>query len=291
MIWLGIRSIINDFRKKKLKLRPIPYLSSQGSLADLPTGYLWSPKFVPKPDDWGPLVDVVGFCFLHQAAEYKPPEDLSQWLNAGDPPIYIGFGSLPVGDPEGMTKIIVEALRETKQRGVINQGWGGLGKLANREDFVFLVQDCPHDWLFPRCAAVVHHGGAGTVAAGLRAACPTTVVPFFGDQPFWGGRVQERGVGPEPIPVDKFSVPKLVEAINFMLQPEVKEKAKEVSKAMEDEDGVQGACDAFHKHIRKRVPEILHETPPPAPPPPTKWEKFGKSCASCWTCRGREPHK
>lgn len=72
---------------------------------------------------------------------------------------------------------------------------------------------------------------------------------------------------------------------------QVKEKAKEVAKAMESEDGVQGACDAFHKHIRKRVPELMHETPPPSPPPPTKWEKFGDSCASCWTCRSREPNK
>ncbi|KAG0558077.1 hypothetical protein KC19_10G002800 [Ceratodon purpureus] len=291
MIWLGIRSIINDFRKKKLKLRPIPYLSSQGSLADLPTGYLWSPQLVPKPDDWGALVDVVGFCFLQQASEYKPPEDLVKWLEAGPTPIYVGFGSLPVSDPEGMTKTIIESLKETKQRGVINQGWGGLGKLAENLDFVYLVQDCPHDWLFPRCAGVVHHGGAGTVAAGLKAACPTTVVPFFGDQPFWGSRIYQRGVGPEPIPVDQFSVHMLVDAINFMLKPEVKEKAVEISKAMEGEDGVQGACDAFHKHIRKRIPEIMHETPPQSPPQEKKGHRFRNFCSSCWTCQKSEPDK
>lgn len=289
-IWLGIRSIINDFRKKKLKLHPIPYFSSQGSVTDLPTGYLWSPALVPKPDDWGPLIDVVGFCFYHQADEYKPPEDLVKWLEAGPAPIYIGFGSLPLGDPKGMTRSIIESLRQTKQRGIINEGWGGLGNVDEHLDFVYLVKDCPHDWLFPRCAAVVHHGGAGTVAAGLKAACPTTVVPFFGDQPFWGKQIHARGVGPEPIPVDYFSVEKLVDAINFMVKPEVKKKAIELSKAIENEDGVQGAVDVFHKHLRKRIPEIMHETLS-SPPRKTKGEKFFSFCTSLWTCQRSESKK
>uniref|UniRef100_A0A7I4CTX9 sterol 3beta-glucosyltransferase n=1 Tax=Physcomitrium patens TaxID=3218 RepID=A0A7I4CTX9_PHYPA len=132
LIWLGIRGIINSFRKKHLKLRPITYLSgSQGSISDLPTGYIWSPHLVPKPSDWGPLVDVVGFCFLNLAQNYKPPDDLVKWLNAGSAPIYIGFGSLPVEDPEGMTKIIVEALNKTGQRGIIGRGWGGIGKCSS----------------------------------------------------------------------------------------------------------------------------------------------------------------
>ncbi|KAK8573323.1 hypothetical protein V6N13_100125 [Hibiscus sabdariffa] len=259
MIWLGIRDMINDCRKKKLKLRPVTYLSgSQGSDSDVPYGYIWSPHLVPKPKDWGPKIDVVGFCFLDLASNYEPPESLVKWLEAGPKPIYIGFGSLPVQEPERMTQIIVDALEQTGQRGIINKGWGGLGNLAEHKDFVYLLDNVPHDWLFLQCKAVVHHGGAGTTAAGLKAACPTTIVPFFGDQPFWGDRVHARGVGPPPIPVDEFSLPKLVHAINFMLDPKVKEKAIELAKAMESEDGVTGAVKAFLKHLhpKKSDPEL-----------------------------------
>uniref|UniRef100_A0A0D9W1Z5 Uncharacterized protein n=1 Tax=Leersia perrieri TaxID=77586 RepID=A0A0D9W1Z5_9ORYZ len=205
MIWLGIRDMINEFRKEKLKLRPVTYLSgSQGSGNDIPHGYIWSPHLVPKPK---------------------------------------------VQDPAKMTEIIVKALEATGQRGIINKGWGGLGTLAEPKDFVYLLDNCPHDWLFLQCKAVVHHGGAGTTAAGLKAACPTTIVPFFGDQPFWGDRVHARGVGPPPIPVDQFNLQKLVDAINFMIEPEVKVRAVELAEAMESEDGVSGAVRAFLRHL------------------------------------------
>ncbi|XP_062084233.1 sterol 3-beta-glucosyltransferase UGT80A2-like [Humulus lupulus] len=248
LIWLGIRDMINEFRKKTLKLRPITYLSgTYSSPNDVPYGYIWSPHLVPKPKDWGPNIDVVGFCFLDLASSYEPPDSLVKWLEAGEKPIYIGFGSLPVEEPEKMTKIIVQALEITEQRGIINKGWGGLGNLEEPKESVYLLDNCPHDWLFPRCSSVVHHGGAGTTAAGLKAACPTTIVPFFGDQPFWGERVHARGVGPAPIPVEEFTLDKLVDAIRFMLDPKVKEQAVEIAKAMENEDGVAGAVKAFYK--------------------------------------------
>ncbi|XP_009627107.1 sterol 3-beta-glucosyltransferase UGT80A2-like isoform X1 [Nicotiana tomentosiformis] len=263
LIWLGIRDVINDFRKKKLKLRPVTYLSNSNSFhPDVPYGYIWSPHLVPKPKDWGPKIDVVGFCFLDLASNYEPPEELVKWLEDGEKPIYIGFGSLPVQEPEKMTEIIVQALEMTGQRGIINKGWGGLGNLKEPKDFVYLLDNCPHDWLFLQCAAVVHHGGAGTTAAGLKAACPTTVVPFFGDQPFWGERVHARGVGPAPISVDEFSLEKLVAAIRFMLDPKVKERAVELAKAMENEDGVTGAVKAFYKHFPRESLEPKPEVSP-----------------------------
>ncbi|KAF7825698.1 sterol 3-beta-glucosyltransferase UGT80A2 isoform X1 [Senna tora] len=326
LIWLGIRDMINDLRKKKLKLRPVTYLSgSQGSEADVPHAYIWSPHLVPKPKDWGPKIDVVGFCFLDLASNYEPPESLVKWLEAGDRPIYIGFGSLlalgiwfgslilkfysgnkmivhykPVQEPEKMTQIIVEALEKTEQRGIINKGWGGLGNLAEPKDSIYLLDNCPHDWLFLHCKAVdcqgqqasfagpnlgrvfaqgannlaVHHGGAGTTAAGLKAACPTTIVPFFGDQPFWGERVQARGVGPAPIPVEEFSLPKLVDAINFMLDSKVKERALELAKAMENEDGVAGAVKAFFKQLPTKKSE--------SEPEPTSSSFF--SISRCFGC-------
>ncbi|KAI8539466.1 hypothetical protein RHMOL_Rhmol09G0185400 [Rhododendron molle] len=268
LIWLGIRDLINEFRKKKLKLRPVTYLSgSYNSPPDVPYGYIWSPHLVPKPKDWGPKIDVVGFCFLDLASNYAPPDSLVKWLKRGRAPIYIGFGSLPVQEPAKMTQIIVEALELTGQRGIINKGWGGLGNLAEPKDFVYLLDNCPHDWLFLRCAAVVHHGGAGTTAAGLKAACPTTVVPFFGDQPFWGERVHARGLGPAPIPIEEFSREKLIKAIHFMQDPTVKQRAVEMAEAMEHEDGVTGAVKAFYKQFpRDRLTEAYRDSnqlPPP----------------------------
>ncbi|KOM58294.1 hypothetical protein LR48_Vigan11g132800 [Vigna angularis] len=139
LIWLGIRDMINDLRKKKLKLRPVTYLSgSQGSETEIPHAYIWSPHLVPKPKDWGPKIDVVGFCFLDLASNYEPPESLVKWLGDGDKPIYIGFGSLPVQEPKKMTEIIVDALETTGQRGIINKGWGGLGNCKNISIFCFL---------------------------------------------------------------------------------------------------------------------------------------------------------
>ncbi|MCL7050966.1 hypothetical protein MKW94_011673 [Papaver nudicaule] len=275
MIWLGIRDMINEFRKKKLNLRPVTYLSgAHGSGSDVPHGYIWSPNLVPKPKDWGPKIDVVGFCFLDLASNYTPPKSLIDWLESGPKPVYIGFGSLPVQEPEKMTQIIVEALEITGQRGIINKGWGGLGELAEPKDSIYLLDNCPHDWLFLQCTAVVHHGGAGTTAAGLKAACPTTIVPFFGDQPFWGERVHARGVGPPPIPIDEFSLQKLVDAINFMLDPKVKECVVELAKAMENEDGVTGAVKAFFKHLPRKKP-ISDQLPTPLTVPLQSGGLFG----------------
>ncbi|KAI3689353.1 hypothetical protein L2E82_47308 [Cichorium intybus] len=273
IIWCGIRRHIIDIRKK-LNLAPISYFSMyRGSVSHFPTGYMWSPHVVPKPRDWGPLVDVVGYCFLNLGPEYQPPQELTQWIGKGTSPIYIGFGSMPLEDSKKTTNIIMEALRKTRQRGIIYRGWGDLGtSLENLDDF-FLLEDCPHDWLFPQCAAVVHHGGAGTTAIGLRVGCPTTIVPFFGDQHFWGDRIYHKGVGPCPIPISQLDVEALSDAIIFMLQPEaskqsflfsyviimVKARAMDLAKLIENEDGVANAVNAFHRHL---PPDMSLSSPP-----------------------------
>ncbi|KAE9589103.1 putative sterol 3-beta-glucosyltransferase [Lupinus albus] len=255
LIWWGIRGIINDFRKRKLKLAHIAYFSMyRGSISHLPTGYMWSPHVVPKPSDWGPLVDVVGYCFLNLQSKYQPREDFVQWIQKGPPPFYFGFGSMPLEDPKRTTDVILEALKITEQRGIIDRGWGNLGNLAEVPDSVFLLEECPHDWLFPQCSAVVHHGGAGTTAAGLKAGCPTTIVPFFGDQFFWGDRIYQKELGPAPIPISQLSVENLSTAIKFMLQPEVKSRAMEIAKLIENEDGVAAAVEAFHRHLPDELP-------------------------------------
>ncbi|KAK7279819.1 hypothetical protein RJT34_24877 [Clitoria ternatea] len=255
LIWWGMRGIINDFRKTKLKLAPIAYFSMyRGSISHLPTAYMWSPHVVPKPSDWGPLVDVVGYCFLSLASKYQPREDFVQWIQKGPPPLYFGFGSMPLEDPKRTTDVILEALKDTEQRGIVDRGWGNLGNLAEVSDNVFLLEECPHDWLFPQCSAVVHHGGAGTTATGLKAGCPTTIVPFFGDQFFWGDRIYHKELGPAPIPISQLNVENLSNAIRFMLQPEVKSRAMEIAKLIENENGVAAAVDAFHRHLPDELP-------------------------------------
>lgn len=282
LIWWGIRGYINDFRKRKLKLPPIAYFSTyHGSISHLPTGYLWSPHLVPKPSDWGPLVDVVGFCFLNLGAKYQPSKNFAQWLLQGSKPIYFGFGSMPIENTKRITCIILEALRGTGQRGIVSRGWGDLGNISVVPWDVFFVDDCPHDWLFPQCTAVVHHGGAGTTAAGLRAGCPTTVVPFFGDQFFWGERIHARGVGPAPIPISELDVESLSNAIRFMLKPEVKLRAMELGKQVEDEDGVEGAVNAFHRHLPTKLPLKSPPSNPDQLPHPFQWLL---TLAEKWCC-------
>jgi UDP:flavonoid glycosyltransferase YjiC (YdhE family) len=140
---------------------------------------------IPKPPDWGSYINVAGFFFLSLATNYTPPQDLADFLAAGPPPVYIGFGSIVVDDPNAMTKMIFEAIKITGQRALVSKGWGGLGADSiGVPEGVFMLGNCPHDWLFQRVSCVVHHGGAGTNAAGIACGRPTVVVPFFGDQQF-----------------------------------------------------------------------------------------------------------
>ncbi|XP_047977488.1 sterol 3-beta-glucosyltransferase UGT80B1-like isoform X2 [Salvia hispanica] len=247
MIWWGIRGFINGMRKNKLNLSPIGFLNSRHiSISQVPTSYMWSSHVLPKPNEWGPLVDVVGYCFLNLGSKYEASEDFVEWMQKGKKPIYFGFGSVK---SEKVTCMILEALKKTGQRGIIDPGWGDLGTNVDIPQDVFVLSDCPHDWLFPQCDGVVHHGGPGTAAAGLKAGCPTTVVPFCGDQFLWGKIMHEKGVGGLPIPIQHLSVQALTEAINFMLQPQVKSRALELAEKIALEDGVGAAFRAFHRHL------------------------------------------
>ena len=188
-----------------------------------------SPALIPKPKDWSHHVSISGFYFLDLAQNYTPEPALAQFLAAGEPPVYIGFGSIVVDDPNAMTTMIFEAVKKTGRRALVSKGWGGLGAdELGIPDGVFMLGNCPHDWLFKHVSAVVHHGGAGTTAAGIAAGRPTVVVPFFGDQQFWGAMVARAGAGPDPIPYKNLTAEKLAGAINEALKPESLERAKEL---------------------------------------------------------------
>lgn len=206
-----------------------------------------SPALIPKPKDWGQHISISGFYFLSLASSYTPAPDLAAYLAAGPPPVYIGFGSVVVDDPDAMTKMIFEAVEKAGCRALVSKGWGGLGAddLGIPEG-VFMLGNVPHDWLFQHVSAVVHHGGAGTTAAGIATGKPTVVVPFFGDQPFWGAMVARAGAGPLPIPYKQLTADKLAAAITEALKPATLAKAKELGDSIKEEKGNEIGAKSFH---------------------------------------------
>ncbi|OJJ31262.1 hypothetical protein ASPWEDRAFT_120055 [Aspergillus wentii DTO 134E9] len=252
MVWEGLGDLINKLRKRELGLDPLDAARAPSLVHRLgiPYTYLWSPSLLPKPKDWSDKIDVCGFSFLDAASDYTPPDDLAQFLNDGPPPIYVGFGSIVVDNPKKLTRTVFEAIQRTGQRALVAKGWGNLGSdELDVPDSIFMIGNCPHDWLFQHVSCVVHHGGAGTTAAGLKACLPTVIVPFFGDQPFWGGIVAKAGAGPTPVPHKELTTDKLVDAINAALEDSTKEKAREIGEAMQEEKGIANAVDSFHRHL------------------------------------------
>ena len=150
-----------------------------------------------------------------------------------------------------MTSVIFEAIRKLGQRAVISKGWAGLGAgSASIPEDICLIGNVPHDWIFERVSCVVHHGGAGTTAAGIAAGKPTIVVPFFGDQPFWGSMIARAGAGPPPIPKNKLSVQTLADAITEALQPTVTQRALHLSQQVARENGTEIGAQMFQKSLR-----------------------------------------
>ncbi|KAL4815810.1 hypothetical protein BDW67DRAFT_185530 [Aspergillus spinulosporus] len=216
----------------------------------IPHTYCWSPALIPKPNNWGSHISISGFYFLDMASEYTPTRDLQEFLNAGPPPVYIGFGSIVLDNPNMLTELIFAAVRETGQRVLLSKGWGGMGADdLHIPDGVFMLDNVPHDWLFKHVSCVVHHGGAGTTAAGIAAGRLTVVVPFFGDQPFWGAMIARAGAGPDLIPHKELTADKLAEAIDFCLTPRCLERARELASKIAAERGSETGAQLFHQYL------------------------------------------
>ncbi len=238
IMWQGFRTADRLSRLAVLNLPPAPFWGSYKSLIlqRYPTIYGFSPSAIPQPADWRNTA-IVGEWFL-AAADWTPPADLREFLQNGSPPVYIGFGSMSIRDPEATADLVLQAIDRTQQRAILQSGWGGLSK-ADLPNHVLMVNSVPHAWLFPRMAAVVHHGGAGTTAAGLRAGVPSIVIPFFGDQSFWGQRVADLGVGTTPIPRKQLTVENLAQAIDrAVTDPIMRQRAAELGAKIQAEDGI-----------------------------------------------------
>lgn len=229
--------LLRDWRKTTLGLPP----RSTGKIAPSGTLYAYSPHVVPVPRDWGRDVLVSGYWFLDHD-DWHPPEDLAAFLKAGEPPVYIGFGSMPGLDPVNTAATVIEALAKTGKRGVLATG-GGAMEPQQIPPTIHVIREAPHDKLFPHVGATVHHGGAGTTAASLRAGKPMTICPFLGDQPFWARRMCDLGVAPRPLDRKRLSVETLAAAIVQMDHPQMRERAATLGAAIRQEHGITAAID------------------------------------------------
>ncbi|MEL7030408.1 MAG: glycosyltransferase, partial [Pseudomonadota bacterium] len=188
---------VQAWRRDRLNLKNGPWFPPIGSIAGRPAPRLHflSRHIVSPADRLDPDVQTLGFLYLDEAGDWEPSEALAAFLEAGPPPIYIGFGSMTAADPARTRDIVLEGVRRAGVRALIGKGWGALDH-SLRDDKVFVIDYAPHQKLFPLTSATVHHGGAGTTGASLRAGKPTFVGAFSFDQPWWGARLKDLGVGP-----------------------------------------------------------------------------------------------
>jgi UDP:flavonoid glycosyltransferase YjiC (YdhE family) len=257
MIWQLMRKPVQRWRQQTLGLDPMP---AGGIMRVLerqhqPVVYGFSPAVVPRPADWGDWLSVTGYWFLDPPEDWTPPADLERFLDAGPPPLYVGFGSSPVADPGATYALLRDALRRVGARAVVAGDWAtGVPGAAEDEDVFLLPGFVPFDWLFARVSAVVHHGGCGTTHEGLRAGRPSVLLPSYPDQFFFGRRVLELGAGPAPIHKDKLTAAGLAGALEQALgDPAIKRGAEQIGARIREEHGVRLAVD----HIESLLPRLV----------------------------------
>jgi sterol 3beta-glucosyltransferase len=270
LIWEVARPWVTRACREVLGLRSLPRREPFGDLdrQQQLLLYAYSPSVAPPPADWGAWIDVTGYWFLERSTEWTPPPALRDFLDAGPPPVCIGFGSMTY-DRNELIRTIEDALALTGQRAVLLAGWGGLRPPELPRNMI-TIDWVPLTWLFARMAAVVHHGGAGTTAESIRAGVPTVVVPFFYDQFFWGRRVFEIGAGPRPILRKHLAAKTLANAIQIATTDlEMRRRAAAVGARIRIEDGVGRAVATFERHLCPtggKQPATVGDAGRPVPP-------------------------
>jgi UDP:flavonoid glycosyltransferase YjiC (YdhE family) len=240
-VWMPFKGAMKTAREKVLGLEGRP-TATDGQ----PVLYGFSRHVLQVPSKGARARHVTGYWTLPAAPTWRPPPALEAFLARGGPVVSIGFGSMASENPEAVTALVLGAVRRAGVRAVLLAGWGGL-ELIDSAD-VISADALPHDWLFPRVAAVVHHGGAGTTGAGLRAGVPAVVVPFTMDQPFWGSRVAALGVGPTPIPRTRLTENRLADALRRAVNDKaMRARAAELGARIRAEDGVAEAAAYFSR--------------------------------------------
>lgn len=249
------KGMVDKFRRETLGLpgvTPSSLALRKSGGRPIPVLHCYSRHVIPRPADWSDSAYVTGYCFLDRSGQWQPQAELEEFLRAGEPPVSVGFGSMVGRNPQGLARIVVAALKRAHVRGLILAGRGGLD-LSDMPESIFKIDYAPHDWLFPRMAAVVHHGGSGTTASGLRAGRPAAICPFVADQPLWGRRVHALGAGSEPIPQKKLTVENLASAIHeLMTNRSIRRNAQALGERIRHEDGVAGAVAIIEKIMKER---------------------------------------
>ena len=251
VLWQSARTEVNRWRRLRLGHRPAAFFGpyKQMRTAEVPYLVACSPTIVPKPADWKEWHHMTGYWFLEIPPDEPPPHEVQQFLESGKPPVYVGFGSMSDEQSDRLTKIIIKALEVLNQRGILSSGWGGLEGSA-LPDSILHVEDVPHRWLFPRLAALVHHGGAGTTAEGLRSGVPSIVVPFGGDQHHWARILVKAGASPDVPSIDKLTTDSLAKAINAVLDnPGFRIRTESLAKSIRAEDGVSRAVKIVNAYL------------------------------------------
>lgn len=249
LAWILLKGVVNLWRTKVLGLeaRSVRELreEAKGTVAGVVLGV--SRHVLPKPADWPDSVKISGY--WHQSRDWEPSAELEDFLRAGSAPVFIGFGSMPLSDPRRTGELVLRAARSVGCRVVLSSGWGGLGQGRGQDD-VFTVGDIAYEWLFPRMAAVVHHGGSGTTGAALAAGVPSLVVPFAFDQLFWGERVAALGAGPEAIRFRRLNSDVLARALERCLtQVELQRAASDLGVRIRAENGIQETVTLLEGHV------------------------------------------
>lgn len=254
--WLFWQMNKRDIQAQRefLKLPPLK-TSLLGMISErkIPHLYAFSPSLIKRPDDWSHEVDIIGFLNL-PLSEYKETgenlsdKELRDWIEQGTPPIYIGFGSIPVPDPDILFKVITYLLQNTGERYVFCSGWSSVVTLPKQER-IFRIQSVNHEWLFPQCTLAIIHGGIGTIGAVLRAKIPMIVVSIFGDQPVWGKFIAKKGIGVH-VPFRKITGPKLVKAMAQSGRENIRRRARELGDQIRGENGVNTAITKFELYFQ-----------------------------------------
>ncbi|SFJ98815.1 sterol 3beta-glucosyltransferase [Pseudovibrio ascidiaceicola] len=251
----AFRKSVNVLRTEILKLPGIrrrnEVLFPRGALP-IKTLHAISSWVIPRPKDWPDEAIMSGYWNLKSDETYEPPASLQSFLESGPSPVYIGFGSMTVEDPKALQEVLVEALRKANVRGVLSTGWAGFDALES--DDILSISDVPHEWLFPKMAAVVHHGGMGTTAQGFRAGVPCVLCPFFGDQPYWAQKSVALGVGAPSVPRKALTADKLASSIHLAVNDAVlKKNAHDLALHLQSEDGVRIAVAEIETSLAKVV--------------------------------------
>jgi sterol 3beta-glucosyltransferase len=248
LFWNAVESIVNGIRRDLFDLPPISRLFGPiSAMKKQLVLYGFSPKVLPPSANWPPHVHVTGYWFL-DTNEWSAPSALEQFLAAGAPPVCIGFGSMSDNDSQSRTQSILAALEKTNDRAILVAGWGGLTQVQN-DDRLFAIDQAPHHWLFPRCAAIVNHAGAGTTAAVFRSGIPGIPVPFFADQPFWANRAHHLGVATRPIQRRQLTADALTQSIIAARSRELHARARRLGAQIEQEHGAEKAATLITNYL------------------------------------------